>query len=188
MIQKYLINTYPKLEELFNAVETIPSLAPSSIPLEQAVVKIVIGQMLSRKAADTIYLRLSGLTKNSNLYELSPEALLQAGVSNRKAKTITGFLKEYQKEKNRFNNWKNLEFNELSKEVNSIWGLSDWTASMLAIFHFANEDVFPYKDGTIKRALEKLEQEGIVLNIDLARPYSSYLALYLWRFIDSKVI
>lgn len=70
-------------------------------------------------------------------------------------------------------------------EVRKHWGLSDWTAEMLAIFHFGHGDVFPSADGTIKRAV------GLVRNhIDpdsdpeLARPHRTTLAHALWASID----
>ena len=81
-----------------------------------------------------------------------------------------------------------MEWNTLCESVCGFWGMSEWTASILAIFHFGHEDVYPNGDGSLRRA-EKLVSmmrfdDDYRIRSDLAAPYRSYLALYLWKALD----
>ncbi|MEO2268719.1 hypothetical protein V1358_15525 [Pseudoalteromonas sp. YIC-656] len=189
-IKRYIQKQYPNLIELTEECSSVEAIIPSEFNTITAVTKIIVGQMLSRKAAETIYSRVqSGLDKSKkDLHEITISELREAGVSQRKAQAITNFFKLYKTDPAKFNNWQHLDYQELYEQVSTIWGISSWTASMLAIFHYANEDVFPYSDGTIKRALERLQHRGINIDPSLAKPYRSYLALYLWKFIDEQII
>jgi len=188
-IRKKLVATYPEIEELLTSCSSIDKLKPREVNVLEAVVKIVIGQMLSRHAAETIFQRVKCLMiKDPSLLSINPEDFYLCGVSKQKTKAIMLFSEKYSANSSRFDKWSSISFEELSKEVELIWGISTWTASMLAIFYFAFEDVFPYKDGTIQRALEKLKERGIFIKPELATPYRSYLALYLWKFIDDELI
>ena len=110
------------------------------------------------------------------------------GISNSKAKAIKLFAEQYFNDINRYENWRNLDSPGLFSEINKHWGLSHWSASMLAIFYFGFEDVYPVNDGSIKRITGLLEQKGITFEPEKAAPYRSYLALYLWEMLDRKMI
>lgn len=66
--------------------------------------------------------------------------------------------------------------------------MSDWTASILAIFHFGHEDVFPHNDGSINRALSKIGYVPENFDPLPAALYRSYLAMYLWSILDRNII
>jgi len=162
----------------------------SSTVVDEAVLKVVTGQMLSRKAAETIYqrLRLELNDSKGEVSQISYDAMIKCGLSRRKAKAIIEFSKEYSKNPSQYEAWRHLAYNELEAEVSSFWGMSKWTASMLAIFYFANPNVFPEGDGTLKKAKTLLSEGGVILSIDKAAPYKTYLAIYLWKFIDEKML
>ncbi|TPW11131.1 MAG: 3-methyladenine DNA glycosylase, partial [Halothiobacillaceae bacterium] len=67
-------------------------------------------------------------------------------------------------------------------------GLSRWSASMLGIFYFAMEDIYPEIDGTIMRVQRLLQGRNIELNPEAVSPYRSYLALYLWKLLDEGLL
>ena len=138
--------------------------------------------MLSRKAASTIIHKAEILAAQEGKNEialLSEKEIQSCGISSSKAKAIKLFAEQYFNDVNRYENWRNLESVRLFAEVNNHWGLSHWSASMLAIFYFGFEDVYPVNDGSIKRITGLLEQKGITFEPDKAAPYRSYLALYL---------
>jgi DNA-3-methyladenine glycosylase II len=150
--------------------------------------------MLSRKAAASIYSRLQTKAKEEGLsgtWELRDAHLAACGVSSRKIKTIKCFRTNYIRDPGYYQNWKNLSPNSLLQEVNKQWGMSDWTSNMLSIFHFGHEDVFPENDGSIKRALNlahELINRSAKLDPKAAKPYRSYLALYLWQALDHGIL
>lgn len=189
----HLHTAYPQISGYLEALETLPSLEPRSIPVAEALTKIVVGQMLSRKAAESIYQRLVVARDRLGLQGcwLLPDRLLrESGLSARKAKTIGELASRYQVCSDEIEAWRQLEYSELVREVSAIWGLSRWSVDMLAIFYFANPDVFPETDGSILRALALLEArtEGGQIEPELAQPYRSYLALSLWALLDQGIL
>ncbi len=190
-VKEQLTISCPCLADYLTDITSIEPIDPKNTSVIEAISRIVIGQMLSRKAASTIILRAESLAAKIGKCEialLSPEELRSCGISNSKAKAIKLFAEQYFNDVDRYENWRNLDNNKLLCEVNKHWGLSHWTASMLAIFYFGFEDVYPVNDGSIKRITSLLEQKGITVEPEKAAPYRSYLALYLWAILDRKLI
>ena len=186
---KHIHNHNSSLVEYIIQVQEPDLLVQQDIDLVKVVSKIIVGQMLSRQAADTIFSRLEYLfDEPSQLLKCDESDLTQHGVSKNKAKAILNFARMYSEDRERFDGWADLSFDELRRESKDIWGVSDWSLSILALFHFGHEDVFPDKDGTLKRALNRLSELGVVVDPELSAPYRSYLALYLWKLVDEKVI
>jgi DNA-3-methyladenine glycosylase II len=161
-------------------------------------VSVVIGQMLSGQAAETIYRRARAAAERRHLSGtwLVPDAALRScGLSGRKVRTIREFRRSYLNNSEAIDQWQYLETANLFQTVESFWGMSHWTASMLAIFHFGQEDVYPHADGSLARALSRAEAVGIwnrrrdgEFQPDRAAPYRTYLALYLWRALDAGIL
>jgi len=187
--RKHLISTYPEMETLLLRCSDFQPLESRKDSVLIAVVRTVIGQMLSRRAAQTIYQRVASLIeKDPQFKTITHEDLLKQGVSNSKAKTILNFAKLYGIDPEKYENWSNLEYPILHDEVCKVWGISTWTASILAIFYFAHENVFPYQDGTIKKALRLLEERDIKIDPEQSSPYKTYLAISLWKLVDEGLI
>ena len=191
----FLESCYPTLSPLFHEVGQLPRLAEVKIPVAESITQITIGQMLSGSAAKTIYGRVLAASKALGLdgsWQLSEAELKSFGVSGRKIKTIKCFGLAYEANPERYEQLRRLSTADLFFEVNEQWGLSDWSASMLGIFYFANEDIYPSSDGSLRRAIHSLDRAGY-LNGDgfvsaNAAPFRSYLALYLWSILDRKVL
>lgn len=173
-----------------------PSLpGPSDTSISDALACIVAGQMLSQQSAQSIIERMRQRAADRELHtlvELPIDELRACGLSGRKAKTISIIAELVREQPNRFECWRDLEFGRLRSEVCTIWGLSDWSASMLAIFHLGHEDVFPLSDGSIVRAVALVEQSMPELSgtdwFSDAAPYRSYLAVTLWAALDSGLL
>ncbi|MEO0344108.1 MAG: hypothetical protein AAF198_11795 [Pseudomonadota bacterium] len=185
---KYLEGVYPKLIPLFDAVGPLQPPVRHAMPLSEAVVNIVTGQMLSNIAAAAIVKRVRSAGQECGAHELFaiPEAdLRRCGLSRRKIRSIKEFGVVFEDDPNRFAAWPELPYEDLRLEVRKHWGLSDWTAEMLAIFHFGHDDVFPSADGTIKRAVGLIECHlDPDFDPDFARPHRTTLARALWASID----
>lgn len=154
-----------------------------SISLLDAVARVVNSQMLSTHAAHAIMTRLQETVKESGsdlIAELTDDQLRECGWSGSKVKTLRLFTDAYHKEPNRFKKWPTLPFAELEREVKSCWGISTWTAEMLAIFYFDNRDVFPKFDLAVNRAVESLQEIHESFDPDLAKPHRTLLAMYMW--------
>jgi len=190
LIKKHLITSYPNIAAYIDKAQLQERLIKSDYQIGDAVVKVITGQMLSRAAASTIYNRLVSTSKEFGLkgtWELPTEVMFSCGLSKSKCRAISEFSEDYMANAESIEQWPNLKIEELYKRVCSYWGMSDWTASILSIFHFGHEDVFPYKDGSIIRVLSKLGYESKDFNPQPAAPYRSYLAMYLWSILDNKI-
>jgi len=190
-IKDQITLTYPGLSGYLANLSAIQPLHPKDISVLDALSRIIIGQMLSRKAASTIIYRAESLAAKEDKGEialLSEQEMRSCGISSSKAKAIKLFAEQYFNDVNRYENWRNLESARLFAEVNNHWGLSHWSASMLAIFYFGFEDVYPVNDGSIRRITSLLAQKGITIEPEKAAPHRSYLALYLWEMLDRKII
>lgn len=194
MHRSHLISSYPELADLIDQVGLIPQLQADEVPVAEAITRIVVGQMLSRSAARSIYARVEAMRDAAGAegsWRLSASQLASAGLSRRKVRTIKEFGERYDKRPLHFEQWRNMKFEDLALEVENCWGLSHWSASILALFYFADADVFPASDGSIRRVTALLQSKQIIgqdFDSEAARPYRSYLALYLWAILDRGIV
>jgi len=190
----HILSSYPELEAVITAVGVLGLPCAKQVSVADAVTRTVIGQMLSRHAARTIYERVEKLSIEKGLdggCKLSIDELTGLGVSGRKAKTITEFGQKYDKAPDTFEVWRQMPHGDVVREVSSHWGLSTWSADILSIFYFGFEDVFPEKDGTIQRAVSIINDKhynGASFDPYKASPYKTYLSLYLWQMVDQNII
>ena len=193
-IKRLISSKYPEHGALFNQLKTVPKLKPRVLPLPEAVVRVVIGQMLSGAAAETIYGRVASAAAKRALvgsWLLDFDTLRGCGLSGAKARNSCVFGSTVGNNVSALEHWRDLDFDSLIREVKANKGMGDWTASILALFYVGHEDVFPLGDGSLQRAITALQGVGAErsrsyeFNPDLARPYRSYLALYLWQALDT---
>ncbi|MDP0500461.1 MAG: hypothetical protein Q7P63_10205 [Verrucomicrobiota bacterium JB022] len=189
----HLLHHYTALEPVLRRIGPLEPLPIRNEAVADSVARIVTGQMLSRTSADKIFARLeqAAQVEGHNRPCLLPtETMLACGLSRRKADAIQRFGRHYAQHTATIEGWRQLEIDELRREVSQHWGLSIWSADILAIFYFGLPDVFPHTDGAMVRAL-KLCQERYGLDLsnpEAARPYRTTLARYLWDALDAGVI
>ena len=119
-IKNYFISIYPEHTNLFLSLEKITKLKPSLIPLPEAIVKVITGQMLSGVAANTIYKRISLLREKQNLegsWLLDFESLKKCGLSSSKANSIIKFGIYLDNDSKKIDYWRHLTNEELYKEI-----------------------------------------------------------------------
>ena len=197
-ISHFLQERYPSLAPLIDELGTLRKLRRQETPVPEAVVRVTIGQMLSGKAARSIYDKVRSEAERRKLagsWLLDHRTLRRCGLSARKIRTIREFAESYSCDRKRFEAWPSLVSDELFAEVRSFWGMSDWSAAMLGIFYFAHEDIFPETDGSLRRAIALLPKAGYwhhrqsrLFDADRATPFRSYLALYLWKALDQRAL
>ena len=91
--------------------------------------------------------------------KLTDEVLREAGVGDKKVKTIRSFGEYQERFPAAVSAWPRLTYAQLLKSIKgNIWGFSDSSISMLAILDFGISDVFPERDGTIKKVSGLLEE------------------------------
>jgi DNA-3-methyladenine glycosylase II len=158
-----------------------------------ALLRAIVGQQLSTKAARTIYLRVLDLFGGSTP---SPEQLLNAREEDLRACGLSGRKTEYVRDLASHVLGGELELDRLGQlgdeevieEIVAVRGLGRWTAEMFLLFHLERPDVLSGGDLGIRKAVQieyelaEMPAPTRVLEIgEPWRPYRSLASLYLWE-------
>jgi DNA-3-methyladenine glycosylase II len=158
-----------------------------------ALLRAIVGQQLSTKAARTIYLRVldlfGGTTPSpEQLLEASEQDLRGAGLSGRKTEYIRDLASHVLSGELELDRLEDLGDEEVIEEIVAVRGLGQWTAEMFLIFHLQRPDVLSGGDLGIRKAiqleygLEEMPPPKRVLEIgEPWRPHRSLASLYLWE-------
>ena len=195
-IKRHLQQCYPELSAVLEQVRTVPRLKPRDMALPEALVRVIAGQMLSAQAAATIYGRIEAEARRRRLkgsWLLDHESLRACGLSGGKARAVGEVASRVGRNPRALDHWYELPAEELMAAVRDVRGLGDWTASIIALFYVGHEDIFPAADGSLRRAIALIEARAgrrrrRAFDPDLAAPYRSYLAMYLWRALDEGML
>jgi DNA-3-methyladenine glycosylase II len=158
-----------------------------------ALLRAIVGQQLSTKAARTIYLRVCDLFGGSTP---SPEQLLEAGEEELRGCGLSGRKVEYVRDlavhvldgELELDRLGDLSDEEAIAEIVAVRGLGQWTAEMFLLFHLERPDVLSGGDLGIRKAvqieygLKEMPTPQRVLEIgEPWRPHRSLASLYLWE-------
>jgi len=158
-----------------------------------ALLRAIVGQQLSTKAARTIYLRVldlfGGTTPSpEQLLEASEEDLRGCGLSGRKTEYVRDLAQHVLSGELELERLEELGNEEVIEEIVAVRGLGRWTAEMFLIFHLQRPDVLSGGDLGIRKAiqieygLEEMPPPKQVLEIgEPWRPHRSLASLYLWE-------
>jgi DNA-3-methyladenine glycosylase II len=158
-----------------------------------ALLRAIVGQQLSTKAARTIYLRVldlfGGTTPSpEQLLEASEEDLRGAGLSGRKVEYIGDLARHVLAGELELDRLEELDDEAVIEEIVAVRGLGRWTAEMFLMFHLGRPDVLSGGDLGIRKAiqveygLEEMPPPQRVVEIgEPWRPHRSLASLYLWE-------
>jgi DNA-3-methyladenine glycosylase II len=158
-----------------------------------ALLRAIVGQQLSTKAARTIYLRVIDLFDGKTpspeqLLEAPEEDLRAAGLSGRKTEYIRDLASHVLSGELELDRLDTLSDEEVIEEIVAVRGLGQWTAEMFLLFHLERPDVLSGGDLGIRKAiqieygLEEMPPPKQVIEIgEPWRPYRSLASLYLWE-------
>jgi DNA-3-methyladenine glycosylase II len=165
-----------------------------------ALLRAIVGQQLSTKAARTIYGRVIDLFDGTTP---SPEQLLEtdesdlraAGLSGRKVEYIRDLASHVIEGELELDRLDQLEDAEVIEEIVAVRGLGVWTAEMFLMFHLERPDVLSGGDLGIRKAvqieygLEEMPPPARVLEIgEPWRPHRSLASLYLWESLANAPV
>ena len=158
-----------------------------------ALLRAIVGQQLSTKAARTIYGRILELFDGrtpapEQLLEAEEADLRSAGLSGRKVEYIRDLASHVIDGELELDRLEQLSDEEAIEEIVAVRGLGLWTAEMFLIFHLERPDVLSGGDLGIRKAiqveygLEEMPTPTRVLEIgEPWRPHRSLASLYLWE-------
>ena len=158
-----------------------------------ALLRAIVGQQLSTKAARTIYLRVLDLFGGTTptpeqLLEASEEDLRGCGLSGRKTEYVRDLARHVLSGELELDRLPDLDDEQVIEEIVAVRGLGRWTAEMFLLFHLQRPDVLSGGDLGIRKAiqveydLEEMPTPTQVLEIgEPWRPHRSLASLYLWE-------
>ena len=162
-----------------------------------ALLRSIVGQQLSTKAARSIYERLAALFDGAapspaQMLTVEPEALRAVGLSWRKVEYLRDLARRVEDGTLDLHRLRQLSDEEVTLALTTVKGLGPWTADMFMIFHLGRPDVLPVGDlGTRSAVRREYELEALPTPGELRaiaepwRPHRSLASLYLWRSLDA---
>ena len=162
----------------------------------EALVRAIVYQQLSGKAAATIYKRFKDLFPNnkyplpSTVIERSHEELRSVGLSNQKASYIHNIANAFYAGKIP-KDIESLVDNEVIECLTTIKGVGPWTAEMFLMFTLNRRNVFPVTDLGIQKGFQLFFQldeiprpDQMIKKADHWSPYRTLASWYLWRLVE----
>jgi DNA-3-methyladenine glycosylase II len=165
-----------------------------------ALLRAIVGQQLSTKAARTIYLRVvdifGGKTPTpKQLLKAKEKDLRGAGLSGRKVEYIRDLASHVISGELELDRLNDLSDEEVIEEIVAVRGLGQWTAEMFMIFHLERPDVLSGGDLGIRKAVQieygltEMPPPAKVVEIgEPWRPYRSLASLYLWESLAATPV
>ena len=155
-----------------------------------ALVRAVVGQLISGAAARATFKRLEAATAidPARIFTATSDELLALGVPRRKGEYLQG-LAQFALE-GHLDVMLSLSDAEVTDQLVSLRGVGVWTAEMFLIFALGRPDVWPLADMGVVRAAERYY--GAMTLPEMAalgerfRPYRSAAVWYLWRWIEAN--
>lgn len=163
-----------------------------------ALLRSIVGQQLSTKAARTIYMRMLELFDGhaptpSQLLAADPDAIRAAGLSRPKIAYLRDLAQHVEDGALELGRLDDLPDDEVIAQLTQIKGLGEWSAHMFLMFHLQRPDVLPVGDLGVRNAvkaqyrLRKLPDPKRLEKIARPwRPHRTLACLFLWSSLDNK--
>jgi DNA-3-methyladenine glycosylase II len=159
-----------------------------------ALVRTIVGQQLSTRAARAIYERLTARfggrapTPEEIVADDPDELRTSAGLSYAKVRYLRSLAEHVLDGSLRLDKLGRLPDEEVIAELTAVNGIGRWSADMFLMFHLQRPDVLPVGDLGIRKAFQRAY--GLAETPDAAemeriaepwRPHRSVACLFLWR-------
>ena len=160
----------------------------------QTLARSIVGQQISVKAAQSIWARFAacaGKMTPAGVRALTPDSLRACGFSGQKVAYVQDLAMRFDEGLVKPRRWARMEDEAIIEELVQVKGIGRWTVEMFLLFHMKRPDVVPVGDLGLRRAMERLYNDGEELTREEMRaigepwaPYRSTATWYLWRSLD----
>ena len=163
-----------------------------------ALLRSIVGQQLSTKAARTIYGRMLELFGGhaptpQQLLAADPDKIRAAGLSRPKINYLRDLAQHVEDGELELDRLDELSDEKIIEELIAVKGIGEWSAHMFLMFHLGRPDVLPVGDQGIRNAVKtqyRLRKLPDAKRLEkLARPWRPYrtlACLYLWSSLDNQ--
>jgi DNA-3-methyladenine glycosylase II len=158
--------------------------------------RAIVGQQVSRVAATAIMNRMQthGFTAARTVAGLTPDEMMSAGLSRRKAEYLIGIAAEIVSGRLDLASLATMSGRAVQDRLVSLRGVGAWTADNFRLFALADMDAWPVNDVALQEAMRRLK--GLETRPkpadmeELALPWQPYRgagALMLWHLYAIEV-
>jgi 3-methyladenine DNA glycosylase/8-oxoguanine DNA glycosylase len=200
-IEEQLTKADPDLGRIIAAViERVgpQRITPSQTAPFEALVRAIVYQSISGKAAVSIYARLKAAVKGSvapaELQATAQDTLTGLGLSKSKASVIRSLAEWFAANREFASALPALPDDEVIATLTGITGIGVWTVNVFLIFNLGRLDVLPAADLGIRRGVQLAyglpnvaTANQVRERADLWRPYRSVASTYLWNAVKLKL-
>jgi len=167
-------------------------------PTFQTLVRAIVYQQLSGKAAKTIYDRLAAAAKSDpltpeSILKLRPARMRTLGLSKQKIAYIRGLARMTRDGEVSFERCADLEDGAVIEHLTQVKGVGVWTVHMFLLFALRRHDVLPTGDLGVRVAMKRAyELKELPSPVEMERiseswrPYRSVAVWYLWRSLQNQ--
>lgn len=187
--RRHLTRKDPVLKGLIGRVGRC-TLRPGGDPFA-ALVRAVVAQLISTKAAQTIYLRLEaavGELAPAHLLAAGEDKLRGAGLSGAKARGLIDLARHVADDRLPLAQLSELDDEEVIDRLVAVRGIGRWTAEMFLIFSLGRHDVLPVDDLGLRAGVKECyglphlpAAKELRALAEPWRPFRSVATWYLWR-------
>jgi len=164
-----------------------------------ALLRSIVGQQLSVRAARAIYGRLTDRfggrtpTPRELLDDDPDEMRAAAGLSRAKVVSLRSLAEHVLAGELALDHLSELDDGEVSRELVAVKGIGEWTAHMFLMFTLHRPDVLPTGDQGIRNAVKQAygldavpDPPALTEIAEPWRPYRTRACLYLWRSLENE--
>jgi DNA-3-methyladenine glycosylase II len=162
-----------------------------------ALLRSIVGQQLSTKAARTIYGRMLELFDGhaptpKQLLAADPDQIRAAGLSRPKISYLRDLAQHVEDGTLELERLDELSDEKIIEELTAVKGIGEWSAHMFLMFHLGRPDVLPVGDQGIRNAVKtqyRLRKVPDAKRLEKIakpwRPHRTLACLYLWSSLDN---
>ena len=195
-----ILNSFKELSKLDNDLRHIINKYKLPVSRKESnnfetLMRIIIGQQISRKAAESIYQKLKNkkITTYKNFLKTDDNYLKDLGLSFRKITYIKDLAKNINENKINLNEFEYLSSEDVYNSLIKIKGIGKWTINNYQLFVLEDCDAWPGGDLAIQEAIKNLknldarpnENETNII-AEKWKPYRGSAALLLWHYHSKK--
>ena len=162
-------------------------------PSFETIARIILGQQISRFAAEALWKRLKEqeLTSAQQIHSLDPERLMEVGLSRRKSEYIIGIAQAITDASLDLKWLSQQDGIKIQQHLTSYRGVGIWTADNFRLFALQDFDAWPGGDLALQEAMKTLKKlPSRPTNSEMSylsqtwSPYRGAGALMLWHLYN----
>jgi DNA-3-methyladenine glycosylase II len=156
------------------------------------LLRAIVGQQLSAKAAETIWLRVCALhpdgrrIRPEDVMRMTEKRLRATGMSTAKVRYAKDLARRVASDELNLKSLSRRDDDRIVSELIAVDGIGRWTAEMFLIFKLGRPDVWAIGDLGLRNAVKRAyrmepTKDNLASVAEPWRPWRSVASWYLWR-------